>query len=138
MSIQWIDAVAIVETADAPLFVRLLERHVSGADATYWLDEHLRVDPETEEDEALLRLALPDWDTIGGIRQFGERGYLLPPRLSGDVHRWLGEGLFEGAAAALTVIGLEIRDDGVLRRLGAALDGAHASFVGGRPELCTI
>ncbi len=42
------------------------------------------------------------------------------------------------AAAALTVIGLEIRDDGVLRRLGAALDGAHASFVGGRPELCTI
>jgi hypothetical protein len=136
MSAGWIDVVAVVETADSPLFTRILERHLSGVDATYWLDEHLCVDTDTEEDEALLRLALPGWDTIGGIRQVGERGYLLPPRLADDVHRWLDEGLFEGGATALTVVGLELRDDGVLRRLGAALHAERVSFMGQPPQLC--
>jgi hypothetical protein len=138
VSAGWIDAVAIVETAESPLFTRILERHLSGVDATYWLEEHLCVDTDTEEDEALLHLALPDWDTIGGIRQFGERGYLLPPRLSGDVHRWLDERLFEGAAATLTMVGLELRDDGVLRRFGKALDTERALFVGEPPQLCRV
>ena len=136
MSAGWIDVVAIVETADSPMFTRILERHLSGVDATYWLDEHLYVDTDTEEDEALLRLALPDWDTIGGIRQVGERGYLLPPRLADDVHRWLDEGLFEGGATALTVVGLELRDDAVLRHLGSALHAESASFMGQPPQLC--
>ncbi len=33
MSAGWIDAVALVETADAPLFERVLERQVPGTDA---------------------------------------------------------------------------------------------------------
>ena len=135
MSAGWIDALAVVATIDAPLFVSLLERHVSGADVTYWSEEHLCVEPETEDDEALLRLALPDRDAIGGTRQAGERSHLLPLHLSEEVHRWLADGLFEGTAAALTVVGLELRDGSVLRRLGAALDGASTSFVGQPPQL---
>ena len=138
MSAGWISAVAIVETTDAPLLVQILEGRVSGADATYWSKEHFCVIPDTEEAEVMLRLALPDWDSIGGIRIVGERGYLLPSRLSDDVHRWLDEGLFEGAAAALTVIGLEIRDDGVFQRLGAALEEARASFLGQPPQFGCI
>jgi hypothetical protein len=136
VSAGWIKAVAIVETADAPRFVCLLERHVSGADATYWSEEHLCFVADTNEDEVWFRIAAFDETTIGDIRQFGERGYLLPPRLSDDVHRWLDKGLFEGGAAALTVVGLEIRDDGVFRRLKAALYGARASFVDQPPQLC--
>lgn len=139
MSAGWIDAVAVVETADDPLFVRVLKRHVSGADATYWSEEHLCVLPDTDEDEdedeVWFRIAALNETTIPDIRQIGERGYLLPPRLSDDLHRWLDEGLFEGGAAALTVVGLELRDDGVLRRLGAALDEVRALFVGQPPQL---
>jgi hypothetical protein len=132
---KWINVVAIVETADAPMFVRVLERHVSGADASYWSEEHLCFVADTEEDEVWFRIAALDETTIPDIQQVGERGYLLSPRLSDDVHRWLDEGLFEGGATALTVIGLELRDDGVLRRLGAALDAQRALFLGEPPQL---
>ncbi|TDH58383.1 hypothetical protein E2C06_32820 [Dankookia rubra] len=136
MSAGWINAVAIVETADTPKFVRVLERHVSGADASYWLEEHLCFVADTEEDEVWFRIAALDEITIPDIQQVGECGYLLPPRLSGEVHRWLDEGLFEGRAVALTVVGLELRDDGVLRHLGAALHAERASFMGQPPQLC--
>ena len=135
MSGGWIDVLAIVETAHVPLFTSILKQEVSGTDATYWLDDHLYVDTDTEEDEALLRLALPDWDTIGGIRQIGERGYVLPLCLSANVHRWLDEGLFEGDVTAVTVVGMEIRGDGLLRRLTAALDAKRGLFVGEPPQL---
>ena len=36
MSGPWIDAVAVMEAADAEAFERALERHVSGLDVTYW------------------------------------------------------------------------------------------------------
>ncbi len=46
MNAGWIEAVALVEAADAPLFLGLLGRHVSGLDATYHsLDDHLFVLP---------------------------------------------------------------------------------------------
>lgn len=102
---------------------------------SYWPEDHLCFVADTEEDEVWFRIAAFDEATIGDIRQVGERGYLLPPRLADDVRRWLDEGLFEGDAAALTVVRLEIRDDGALRRLGAALDEARASFVGQPPRL---
>jgi hypothetical protein len=135
MNAGWIDALALVETAEARQFVRILEDHVSGADATYRSEEHLCVVPDTDEDEVMLRLMLPDWHTICGIRQIGERGYLLPPRLMEDVYHWLNEGLFQGGVAALTVVGLELRDGAVLRRLGAALDAERVSFIGQPPQL---
>jgi hypothetical protein len=124
---------AIVETADAPRFTRLLERHVSGADASYWSEEHLGV--LSDMDEVWFRIAVLDEAAIGDIRQVGEGGYLLPSRLSDDVHCWLHEGLFEGAAATLTVVGLEVRTDSMFRRLTAALDEARVSFVGQLPQL---
>jgi hypothetical protein len=40
----WIKAVVLVEIADAPVLLRVLEQHVSGADVTYWSEEHLFVD----------------------------------------------------------------------------------------------
>ena len=135
MSAGWIDVVAVVETADAPAFVHVLEQHVSGADASYWSEEKLGFAADTDDDEVWFRIAVFDETTIPDIQQVGERGYLLPPRLSDDVHRWLNEGLFEGGATALTVVGLELRDNGVLRRLGAALHAERASFMGQPPQL---
>jgi hypothetical protein len=79
----WIDAVAVMEAADAEAFERALERHVSGLDVTYWKRE-----------------------------------------CSG--------------AAPLTVLGLELRDAGVLRRLEEALDSERPSFKGQRPALIPV
>ncbi len=39
MTGPWIDAVAVMEAADAEAFERILERHVSGLDVTYWKRE---------------------------------------------------------------------------------------------------
>ena len=39
MTGAWIDAVAVVEAADAEAFERTLERHASGLDVTYWKRE---------------------------------------------------------------------------------------------------
>ena len=84
MTGPWIDAVAVMEAADAEAFERALERHVSGLDVTYWKRE------------------------------------------------------WPGAAAALTVLGLELRDAGVLRRLEEALDAERPSFAGQRPTLIPV
>ena len=84
MTGPWIDAVAVMEAADAEAFERALERHVSGLDVTYWKRE------------------------------------------------------CPGAAAALTVLGLELRDAGVLRRLEEALDAERPSFAGQRPALIPV
>ena len=84
MTGPWIDAVAIMEAADAEAFERALERHVSGIDMTYW------------------KGGCPD------------------------------------AAAALTAFGLELRDEGVLRRLEEALDAERSSFTGRRPALIPV
>ncbi len=78
-----IDAVAVMEAADAEAFERTLERHLSGLDVTYWKHE-------------------------------------CP------------------GAAALTVLGLELRDEGVLRRLEEALDAERSSFTGQRPALIRV
>ncbi len=83
MSAAWIDAVAFMEPADAPLFERALERHVSGLDVTYWKRE-----------------------CSGGD--------------------------------ALTVFGLELRDEGVLRRLREALGAERPSFRGQHPTLIPV
>ena len=83
MNGPWIDAVAVMEAADAEAFERALERHVSGLDVTYWTGE-------------------------------------CP------------------GAAALTVLGLELRDAGVLRRLEEALDAERPSFAGQRPALIPV
>jgi len=80
----WIDAVAVMEAADAEAFERTLERHLSGLDVTCWTGE------------------------------------------------------CPGAAAALTVVGLELRDEGVLRRLEEALDAERPSFTGQRPALVPV
>ena len=84
MTGPWIDAVAVMEAADAGAFERALERHVSGLDVTYWKRE------------------------------------------------------CPGASAALTVLGLELRDAGVLRRLEEALDAERPSFAGQRPALIPV
>ena len=139
MNAGWIDVVALVDATDAPLFLGLLERHVSGRDATYFrLDDHLFVLPDTEDDEAALCLGLPDWDTIGGVRRIGEHGHLLPVHLADDVQRWLDHGLFEGAAAVLTTVRLELRDGGALRRLEEVLDRERPSFTGQHPVFCPV
>ena len=39
MTGPWIDAVAVMEAADAEAFERTLERHLSGLDVTYWKRE---------------------------------------------------------------------------------------------------
>ena len=36
MTGPWIDAVAVMEAADAEAFERAMERHLSGLDVTYW------------------------------------------------------------------------------------------------------
>ena len=84
MTGPWIDAVAVMEAADAEAFERTLERHLSGLDVTYWKRE------------------------------------------------------FPGTSAALTVLGLELRDAGVLRRLEEALDAERPSFAGQRPALIPV
>ena len=83
MTGPWIDAVAVIEAADAEAFERALERHVSGLDVTYWKRE-----------------------CSGG--------------------------------AALTVFGLELRDECVLRHLEEALDAERPSFAGQRPALIPV
>ena len=42
------------------------------------------------------------------------------------------------AAAALTILGLELRDEGVLRRLEEALGAERPSFRGQRPALIPV
>ena len=53
-----------------------------------------------------------------------------------DVTYWKGECM--GATGLLTVFGLELRDDGVLRRLEEALDAERSSFTGQRPALIPV
>ena len=57
----------------------------------------------------------------------------MPVRLGDDVRRWMGHGLYEGAASLVTAVRLELRGEGVLRRLDAVLDAERAAFVGQRP-----
>ena len=52
-----------------------------------------------------------------------------------DVTYWKREC---SGAAGLTVLGLEIRDEGVLRRLEGALDAERSSFTGQRPALIPV
>ncbi len=137
MSAGWIDAVALVETADAPLFEHLLGRHVPGADATYRTGERLGVELATEEDEALFRLALLGETTAREILHVAGLLYLVAPRLSDEVRGYIDQGLFDGDAAPLTVARLEVRDEGVLRRLREAL-GAECPALADQPiVLCT-
>jgi hypothetical protein len=127
-----------VETADAPPFERLMQRHVPGADATYWTEERLGVELPTEEDEVLFRLWMLWEDTIGDIHRVGDLLYLVAPRLADDVRRCIEQDAFEGAAAPLTLVGLAFRGGGVLRSLEAALDDARPSFAGQPPVLCPV
>ena len=138
MSAGWIDAVALVETADAPLFERLLERHVPGTDATYWTEERLRVELPTEDEEALFRLFMLWDDTVDDIHRVGDLLYLVAPRLSADVRRCIEGHAFEAATVPLTVVGLELRGEGTLRRLEAALDDEYSSFAGQLPVVSVV
>ncbi len=136
MSAEWINAVALVETTDALLFERLLQRHVSGTDATYSMQERMAVELPTEEDEVMFRLYLLGDDTTDGIHRVGDLLYFVAPRLSADVRRCIGQDAFQAAAASLTAVALELRGEGVLRRLEEALDAARPSFAGQPPVLC--
>jgi hypothetical protein len=131
----WIDALALVATADMPQFERVLGRHVSGADATFEAEDHLIVALDADDDEVWFRLAALDDRTAAEVRPLGGRCYLLPVRLRDEVRRWMGHGLFEGAASLVTAVRLELRDGGVLHRLGGALDAERAAFVGQRPRV---
>ncbi len=96
---------ALVETADAPLFERVLERHVPGTDATYWTEEHLRVELPTEDEEALFRLFMLWDDTVDDIHRVGDLLYLVAPRLSGDVRRCI-EGLTLDRKTGPAIVGV--------------------------------
>ncbi len=139
MTGRWIDAVAVMETSDAPLFLRLLGQHVSGLDAAYAPQGEFRgVELPTEEDEVMYRLYLLGDDTIDDIHRVGDLMYLVAPRLSADVRRCIGQDAFQAATAPLTAVGLELRDEGVLRRLEEALDAARSSFTGQPPVVCPV
>ncbi len=139
MTGRWIDAVAVMETSDAPLFLRLLGQHVSGLDAAYAPQGEFRgVELPTEEDEVMFRLYLLGDDTIDDIHRVGDLMYLVAPRLSADVRRCIGQDAFQAATAPLTAVGLELRDEGVLRRLEEALATARPSFTGAPPVLCPV
>jgi hypothetical protein len=131
----WIDALVPVETADVPRFEGVPGRHLSGLDATYRPEDPLRVELPTEVDEALFRLALLDETTARDIRRMRDLRHAVSARLSGDVLRHLRHRLFEAETAATTLVLLELRDGGALRRLEAALDAERASFVGQRPQV---
>jgi hypothetical protein len=128
-----------METSDAPLFLRLLGQHVSGLDAAYAPQGEFRgVELPTEEDEVMFRRHLLSDDTTDDIHRVGDRLYFVAPRLSPDVCRCIGQDAFEAAAAPLTAVGLELRGEGVLRRLEEAMDAARPSFAGQPPVLCAV
>jgi hypothetical protein len=68
MTHGWVEALALVKTADMPRSEDVLGRHLSGLDATYRTEECLGVELATEEDEALFRLTLLDETTTRDIR----------------------------------------------------------------------
>ncbi len=138
MSRGWIDAAAVMEPADARAFERALERHVSGLDVTHRMGECMGVALATEEDEVVFRLYLLCERTIAGICRVAARTYILAAGLRGEVDRCLAGGAFDGTAAPLVAAGLELRDEGVLRRLAAALDAERPSFADGPPVLCPV
>ena len=135
MTGRWIDAVAVVEAADAEVFERVMERHASGLDATYRTEEYLGVELPTGDDEVMFRLYLLGDHTIDDIHRVADLLYLVSSRLSDDVRRCIEQGAFEAAAVPFTALGLELRDEGVLRRLQGALDAERPSFAGGPPVL---
>jgi hypothetical protein len=128
MSAGWIDAVAFVEAAHAPLFKRVLERTTSGLGVTYRPLDVLGVDLPTDGDEALFRLSLLNEGTMPEMRRIEPRRYAVSPRLTGEVRRCLAQKTFEGAAAPLTMACLEVRDETVLDRLEAGLAEEHDAF----------
>jgi hypothetical protein len=85
----WVDVAALMDARDAGLFVGILEKHVSGLDATHWCEDHLLVDLPSTEDEVWFRLACMDETTLPQMRQFGDRSFLVPPCHQPDVHRWI-------------------------------------------------
>jgi hypothetical protein len=134
----WVDVAALMDARDAGLFVGILEKHVSGLDATHWCEDHLLVDLPSTEDEVWFRLACMDETTLPQMRQFGDRSFLVPPCHQPDVHRWIIEGLFDASAHPLTVVHVELRNDDVLRRLETALAAAQQSFTDGGPILLRV
>ncbi len=86
----------------------------------------------------MFRLYLLGDDTTDDIHRIGDLLYFVAPRLSADVRRCVGQGAFEAASAPLTVLGLELRGEGVLRRLEEALQAARPSFSGQPPALCPV
>ncbi len=137
MSTAWIDALALVGAAHAERFQRVAERSVSGLDATCLMEEHLGVALATEEDEALFRLALLGETTAREILRVADLLYLVAPRLSDEVRGYIDQGLFDGDAAPLTVARLEMRDEGVLRRLREALSAECPALADQPIVLCT-
>ena len=134
----WINTMAVMEPTFAEPFARIVEDQVSGLDATYWVEDRLGVELPTEEDEALFRLALLDESTADDIQPVGERSYIVPVWLSGEVRFWIEHGLFDGAATALTVASLELRDASALRALRAALAAEPSTFEGRPPDLVVV
>ena len=134
----WINAVAVMEPAHARSFERIVEAHLSGLDATYWLEDRLGVELSTEEDEALFRLALLHDISVGDICMVGERSYIMPVRYSGEVRHWVNHGLFNAVLAPLTLGCVELRDASLLRALGVALAAEPAAFGGHPPHLVVV
>ena len=133
MSAGWIDALVFVEAPHAARLERLLERSVSGLDATYRLVECMGVELPTEEDEALFRLSLLHEGTMGDIHRIEGLSYAVSARLSDDVRRFLAWGTFDGVAKPLTAALLELRDGSALDRLEEGLEAERPAFDGQPP-----
>jgi hypothetical protein len=130
MRARWIDAVAFMEMADAPLFEHVLERTLSGLDVTYYYYpcDVLGVELSTDVDEVLFRLSLLNEGTIDGIQRIEPRQYLVSPRLTDDVHRFIAQRTFEGVTTTLRMASLELRGEALLDRLEAALAAERPAF----------
>jgi hypothetical protein len=134
----WINAVAVMESAHALSFERILAGQASGLDATYWLEDRLGVVLPTDEDEVLFRLALLHDASVGEICMAGERSYIIPTRYSGEVRRCIGHGLFGADLSPLALACVEVRGAKLLRGLEAALAAEPAAFGGHPPVLVAV
>lgn len=130
----WVDALVQMDVAHAEAFGRIVERHASSLDATYWFEDRLLVTLVTEEDEFWFRMAALDEATVKDIRRVGKRKYSVSMGLETDVRHWIGMGLFEGTAVPGMAAWLELRDRRLLRRISTAMLAERSSLVGGRLE----
>ena len=119
MSHGWIDAFAVLSATHEAEFEAVCEGAICPYDATVIPHPFLRVRVRNLTDAIVLALALPD--DFGKRCRVGPGRYVFPPEWAPEIRRIVSHHDLRASVVPSVGYRLELRDDGALRGLCAAL-----------------